>query len=406
MALYFYEAYSREGKKIKGTLDAPSEETVRRHIQSLNAYPISITRRSQETLSLWQRIITLFAPSISVKDKILFTKQLAVLLRSGVPLLQAMELLIDQFTGRLRLLLIDIKDGIKEGQSLADGLKRYPQAFENVYIQLVRAGETAGNLEVILEQLVNYLEQQEELRKRVQGALRYPIIQLVVILLVVIALLAFVVPQITETFTAQDMALPLATRILISLSDIVTYYWYIILIVLILIIIAFRLWRATTQGARIIDMLKLKLPMIGYFARMGAVAQFSRTLGMLIAGGVNLSEALDIVVNIVDNKVLATTLEQAKEKIIKQGRIAEFLKKTNIFPPIAIYLIKTGEESGNLDTMLLTVAQNYETDLMEYSDTLSAAIGPIMQILIAIIVGFIIFAILGPIQSQVGQFQT
>lgn len=405
MALYFYQAFSRDGKKVSGTLDAPTELAVRDAIQKMGLYPIKIESAREGVGGTWlQRVGQFFARSVSLKDKILFTKQLAVLLKSGVPLLQALELLIEQFEGRLRSILIDIKDGIKEGQSLADGLKKYPKTFDNIYIQLVRAGEATGKLEVILDRLTSYLERQEEVRRKVRSALQYPLIQLAIIGLVVVALLTFVVPQLAQTFESQGRELPFTTRILMGTSNFITSYWWLLIILTIVAFIAFRYWASTSSGAYTLDRLKLRLPIIKFFSRMGAVAQFSRTLGMLVESGVNLSQSLDIVVNVIDNKVLAASLEQAKDKIIKQGRIAEFLKQTGIFPPIAIYLIKTGEESGKLDYMLLTVAENYEKELADYAESLSTLLEPVMLVVMGIIVGFIVLSVMQPIMQQAEGF--
>lgn len=404
MALYFYQAFSRDGKKVSGTFDAPTEMAVREALQKMGLYPIKIEQAREGKGSLWERLKLLFARPVSLKDKILFTKQLAVLLKSGVPLLQALELLIEQFEGRLRSMLIDIKDGIKEGLSLADGLKKYPSTFDNIYVQLVRAGEATGKLEVILDRLTSYLERRDEIRRKVRSAMQYPIIQLTIIGLVVVALLTFVVPQLAETFESQGAALPFTTQILMGASHFVQSYWLLLIIMIIVGVVGFKYWSSTDSGAQMLDRLKLRLPIIKFFARMGAVTQFCRTLGMLIESGVNLSESLDIVVNIIDNRILSKSLQEAKEKIIKQGRIAEFLKQTDIFPPIAIYLIKTGEESGKLDYMLLTVAQNYEADLSDYADDLSTLLEPLMLVIMGVVVGFVVLSVMQPIMQQAEGF--
>lgn len=398
MALYSYQAFNKEGKKIGGTLDANSVAGVREQLMRMSLYPVSI-ELAKEAGQGW-RLSDLFARSVSVKDKILFTKQLAILLRSGVPLLEALELLIDQFSGKLRSILIQIKDNLREGQSLAQGLAAFPKTFDNIYVQLVRAGEATGKLEVILERLTEFMERQEEVRKRIKSAMTYPLIQLGVVGLVVIFLMTAVVPKLAVTFKSQGKELPSTTQLIMSISDFLTTYYLFLIIGLAAIVGAFQYWRSTPAGARTIDQLKLKLPIIKYFTRTGVVVQFSRTLGILVEGGVNWAESLDIVVNVINNRVLADSLRQARDNIIKQGKIAQFLKQTNIFPPIAIHLIKTGEETGKLDTMLLTVAQNYETELNELADGLSAALQPIMLVVMAVIVGFIVISIAQPLMEQ------
>ncbi len=398
MALYLYQAFSKDGKKVTGTIDAPTLQAAKEQLSKQGIYPISVSLATQEaTLPWWRRF---FTKNITIKEKILFTRQLAVLLKSGVPLLQALELLIEQFEGSIRSMLITIKDEVKEGISFADALKKYPKAFDNIYVQLVRAGEASGKLEIILERLTSYLERRQEIRKRIRSALTGPIIQLIVAVVVISVLLIFVVPSMAENFATQGKELPISTEILLGLSKIFTQYYIWVLIILVLGYLAYRYWKSTPSGARTIDQIKLKLPIIGYFTRLNAIVQFCYTLGMLLEGGVNLAESLDIVVNIIDNRVLADALREARDKIIKQGKIAQYLKQTNLFPPIAIYLISTGEQSGQLDTMLLTVAKNYEEDLGEYADSLAAKIGPALLILMAVIIGFIIIALMLPMIEQ------
>lgn len=404
MALFAYQAFSKDGKRVRGTLDAPTPEAVREQLARMGLYPITISSTTEERASLFARLKSLISGKVSLKDKILFTKQLSVLLKSGVPLLQALELLIDQFSGKLKTILISVKDGIKEGRSLADGLAQYPKDFDNIYIQLAKAGEATGKLEVILDRLVDYLERRQLIIKRVKGAMTYPIIQLVVIVLVVIALLTFVLPNIAQSFSTGKQELPWTTSFLMGVSDFIRSYYLILIGSLIALVLLFRYWRSTPQGARTFDKIKLKIPIIKFFAQMGAIVQFSRTLGMLIESGVNLSDALDIVVNIIDNRILKDALMQARDKIIKQGKIAEYLRQTNIFPPIAIYLINTGEQSGQLDFMLLTVAKNYEDDLAEYADRLSTLLEPVMLIVMAVVVGFVVMAVMQPMLQQTQMF--
>ncbi len=397
MALYYYQAFSKDGKKVSGYIDAGSEVAVKDRLQRKGIFPTKIERAvGGKQKKWWQR---LFERGVSTKELILFTKQLAVLLKSGVPLLQAFELLSEQFTGRLQSVIVSIKDDLKEGRSLADSMGDYPKIFSNIYVQLVRAGEASGNLEMILERLDLFLTRREEIRKQVSSAMMMPIIQMVVAVLVVGVMMVYVVPQMSENFASQKRELPTATRVVVGISAVIKSYWIILLILFVLMIVVYNYWVSTPAGRRRMDQLKLRLPLIKYFTKTSAVVQFSSTLGMLIESGVNLAEALDIVVNIIDNQVLADTLNAARDNIIKQGKIAEYLKQTDIFPPIAIYLIKTGEESGKLDVMLLTVAKNYEEELAELTDRMTAIIGPALLIVMAFVVGFIVIAIAVPMMD-------
>lgn len=398
MALYFYQAYSREGKKISGYLDASTLTAAREQLSRKGIYPIKIEiAQSISSTTPWYK--RLFQKNISLRDKLFFTKQLSVLLKSGIPLVQALDLLVDQTEGRLKDIVISLRDGIKEGESLAAGLQKYPGTFDSIFIQLVRAGEATGKLEVILDRLTDYLAKREELSKKISGAFRMPLIQLTVIILVTIGLLVMVVPQVAETFLAMDLKLPLPTRMLTALSDFLTTYYIPLGLSILILVIAFTSFKVTKTGAYFMDSLKLKLPIIGYFSRTSAIVQFCRTLGMLVESGVNLSEALNIVSKIVNNKILAVKLEQAKENIIKQGKISQYLKETGLFPPTAIYLINTGEQSGQLGEMLISVAKYYEDELNEKTDSFTTLLNPIMLGITAGIVGFIMASILLPVKD-------
>ncbi len=399
MALYSYEALSKDGKKIKGLLDASSTGAVKEQLVKQGLYPISIElAKEQAQLSFFARI---FSRGVSTKEKIMFTKQFSVLLKSGVPLVQALELLIDQFEGKMRNILIAIKDDVKQGTSLADALAKYPSSFENVYIQLVRAGEASGKLEVILDRLSDYMERSVELRKKVRSAMTQPIIQIVVAVLVVIFLIKAVIPQIAKVFMSMpNVQMPGITLFLLALADFISAYWIFILVILIGIIFAFRFWKNSENGGRAWDAFKLKMPVIKYLARTTAVVQFSYTLGMLLEAGVNLTQALDIVVSITDNRVLKVALSEARDKIIKQGKITQYLQQSGVFPPMAIYLIRTGEESGQLDQMLLTVAKNYEAEARDLSDRLASLLSPFMLIIMGGIVALIVLSIMGPLMSM------
>lgn len=401
MALYVYQGFARDGKRMSGQLDASSEAGVKDILQRQGIFPTAITPlhkvvRSESFLK------KLFKKKVTFKEKILFTKQLQMLLRSGVPLLDALELLDDQFADPLHSVLIEIKDGIKEGYSFADGLKRYPDTFENIYVQLVRAGEASGKLEMLLGRLIEFLEKKEALQKKVSSAMRQPLISLTMIFLITLFLVTSVVPQMMGTFASQGADLPAPTKILMGISSAVLNHYILLIIGTILLSLAFLYWKSTKRGGYQWDGLLLGVPLVGFFSRMNAVVQFCSTLGILLEAGVRLSEALDIVCDVINNQILKTALQEARDKIVKQGKITQYLKQTQIFPSMATYLIATGEESGNLDQMLLEVSKNYGVELEEKADNLAVLIQPVMLIVTALIVGFIVVAIALPM-SQMGK---
>lgn len=398
MALYFYQGFSRDGKRVSGYLDASSLQSVKEQLIKQQIYPTSIAPAHQEArIPWWKR---LFTAKVSEKDKILFTKQLAVLLKAGVPLLQGLELLLDYFEGQFQGMLTIIKDDVKEGRSLNEALAKYPKTFDSIYVQLVRAGEASGKLETILERLTAYLERQAEIKKKISQALREPAIQLTMAALVITVMMTQVVPGMAESFSGSGKELPASTELVMAISNVFVNYYLFLIAGIILMVGGFMYWRSTKGGKLYIDRLMLRLPFVNYFFKTRAIVQFTQTLGILTESGVNLAESLDIVCKIIDNQVLADALNEARDKIIKQGKIAQYLKQTGIFPPIAIYLINTGEESGKLDAMLLTVSKNYEDELAERIDGLTAAIGPVMLIVMGLIVGFIVLSIAEPLTQM------
>jgi len=398
MALYSYEAFSKDGKKVAGVVDAPSADALKEQLARQGLFPIRIELSGGTSAGGF--FARLFEKKPTIKDKILFTKQLGILLKSGVPILQAIELLIDQFEGGMRTMLVRVKDDVKEGISLADALAKYPKTFENLYVQLVRAGEATGKLDMILQRLTMFLERREEITKKVKSAMTQPVIQLVVAIGVIVLLVVKVVPGMTANFVSSKQELPGPTAFIMAVSDFMIAHFVLLTVSVVSIVSVFKLWKASSVGSRQYDQLKLRLPLIKNMAQMDAVVQFSYTLGLLLEGGVDIAQALDIVVSVIDNQVLASALRVARENIVKEGKIAEYLQKTGMFPLIAIYLIKTGEETGQLDTMLLTVADNYEKDYVEMIDTITGLISPIMLIVMATVVGFIVMAVMLPMLQQ------
>lgn len=400
MPLYQYESYSRRGNKVTGTVDATSLQMAKEILQGQDLLPISIKEVQAIEGQSGFSLKNLFEKKIDSRSTILFTKQLSVLLKSSVPLLQSIELLTEQFEGAFRRILIRVKDGLKSGQPLAKELSRYPKIFTNVYVQLVRAGEVSGKLDFILLRLTEYLEKSEETKKKVKKAMSYPIIVMSFAVLVVVGLLVGLVPKLKDMFAQMGKELPLPTRILMGMSDFFVNNFILLGIGLILAIIFFMYWKSTPSGKYKFDSILLRFPLTAYFSKTRAVVQFCKTLGMLLESGVNLSEALDIVCNIVDNAVLAKQLNQARDKIIKEGKISKYLRETGIFPNIAIYMISTGEQSGKLGEMLTTVGNDYDMELTELTEGLTAKINPVMTVVMGVIIVFIMASIFLPIMSM------
>ncbi len=404
MPLFKYSAFDKQGKSVSGTIEASSSSAAKERVRSQGLMPIDV----KETTTLEEGSFTLrslFERPVDPKSIILFTKQLGVLLKAGVPLLQAVELLSNQFEGKLKRILINIKDEIKAGKAFAFSLEKYPRVFSRVYIQLVRAGEASGKLENILINLSDYLEKVGEIKRRVKKAMSYPIMMISLSVIVVGVLVTFAVPKVVGIFTQTGMPIPGPTQFVMDLSDFVISNYFVLILGLFAFVTAFRYWKRTPYGKLTLDKFSLRLPLFSYFVRTKVVVDFSKTLGMLLDSGVNLAEALDIVCNIIDNSVLTRSLKSARDKIIKEGKIAKYLRETNIFPPIASYMINTGEQSGKLSEMLLTIGRDYEVELFDLIDGLVAKINPLMMLVVGGLIFFIIIAMFLPMLEMGEMFE-
>lgn len=398
MPLFRYQAFDQKGKIISGELEAENSGDLKDLVKKNGFYLCKIYPTNTE--SLFSKIISILESSVTDKTKIQFTNQLSILLKAGVPLLDAMNLVALQFEGSFRRTLNKVIDDIKEGVSLADALEKYPKIFPSLYTQLVRAGEASGNLEMVLDRLTTFMERSEAIIGSVGKALQKPIFMGIVILLVFIGAVVFIIPSISGTLGQTGKGLPALTQAMLDLSDFFKNYYLAIAIFLSTAIFFFQRWKNSEKGRVSFDSFLLKLPKIGTLQKNKAVVQFSQTLGMLLEAGVNLPAALDIVNNVVDNSILSQALKVARGEIVKEGKIAKHLKNTNIFPPVSGYMIKTGEESGNLASMLIKVGKDSEVELIESVDTVIAAIDPVMTIVVAIVVLVLVLAMFLPIMEM------
>jgi len=398
MPLYKYKSFTRSGKQVTGTLDAVSVQSAKDVLQGQGLMPVDVQLAAHGVADSW--LGQLFSPKIEEKTILVFTKQLSVLLRSGVPLVDALDMLTEQFEQPFQGVLVTVKEGVRSGESLASQLSQHPKAFSNIYVQLVKAGEASGKLDVILARLLEYLQRSSETQKKIKKAMSKPLMLLSVVGVVVVGLLGFVVPRMSDMFNKTGQELPGPTQVLLAMSGFVTNHYIWIAVIGIGGYVLFNRWKATPSGSRALDELILRLPLVSYFAKTKAVVQFSQTLGMLMESGVNLAEALDIVANIVENKVLAQKLQEARDNIIKEGKIAKYLAATGLFPKMASYMINTGEESGKLAEMLLTVGRDYDTELSDLTESLTAKIDPIMTSVLGIIVLFVVAAIFMPMMKM------
>ena len=400
MPVYEYTALDRAGKNVVGIIDADSNVAARQKLRASGKYPVEVketTAKAKSESAAGFSLPSLFN-RITPDDIHALTRQLATLLNAGIPLVGALDALMEQTTSPpLKKIIAQIKESVNEGNSLTVSLTRHPKLFSNIYINMVRAGEASGSLDVVLERLAEFGEHQQALKGRFQAALVYPIFMAIIGTGVLFFLLSFVVPNLTRIFTEMKQVLPLPTTILIWFSDFMRSYWWAILVVIVAIIIGIREFIKSPKGRHIWDTLKLHLPVIGQINRKIALSRFGRTLGSLLQSGVPLITSLQIVRNIVNNVLIGAVIDEAMEDIQAGKSLNLALSRSIWFPPVFRQMVSVGEQSGDLEGMLHKVADAYEREVETRITGMTALIEPIMILFMAAIVGFIVISILLPI---------
>ena len=400
MPVYEYTALDIKGKTISGIIDADSSRTARQKLRTSKIFPVSI-----EEVHDTSKIKT--KKSFSFKDSFsrvrpyeisMMTNQLATLLGAGLPLVSAMDALISQIRSQaFKKMLAKIKDSIVEGNSFALSLSLFPGTFSSLYINMVKAGETSGALDIVLERLADITEKQEALKNRIRAAMAYPVLMSLIGMLVLFFLLTFIVPNITSIFSEMNQTLPAPTLFLIKISGIFKNYWWMIFIVLTVILFALNRIRKTVKGRYFFDKTKLLLPRFGILSKKIAVARFSRTLGSLLDNGVPMLSSLEIVKNIVDNALISDAIEAASKEVGRGQGLGPALAGTKMFPDLTIQMILVGEQSGKLEAMLDKIADVFENEVENSIMSMTSLLEPVMILIMAVIVGFIVLSICLPI---------
>ena len=400
MPVYEYTALDIKGKTISGIIDADSSRTARQKLRTSKIFPVSI-----EEVHDTSKIKT--KKSFSFKDSFsrvrpyeisMMTNQLATLLGAGLPLVSAMDALISQIRSQaFKKMLAKIKDSIVEGNSFARSLSLFPGTFSSLYINMVKAGETSGALDIVLERLADITEKQEALKNRIRAAMAYPVLMSLIGMLVLFFLLTFIVPNITSIFSEMNQTLPTPTLFLIKISGIFKNYWWMILIVLTVILFVLNRIRKTVKGRYFFDKTKLLLPRFGILSKKIAVARFSRTLGSLLDNGVPMLSSLEIVKNIVDNALISDAIEAASKEVGRGQGLGPALAGTKMFPDLTIQMILVGEQSGKLEAMLDKIADVFENEVENSIMSMTSLLEPVMILIMAVIVGFIVLSICLPI---------
>lgn len=400
MPVYEYSALNKSGKTVKGIIDADSQTAARNKIRQAGNYPVDI----QETVRVIKKNQGFKPVSFSLAKRIgqqevhIATRQLATLLNAGIPLVSALNGLIEQTTNpSFKKIIAQLKDSVNEGNSFTSALADHPRLFSRIYVNMVKSGEASGSLDVVLEQLAEFGEAQQAMKARIRAALLYPAFMAVVGTVVLFLLITFVVPSITKVFDDTQHALPLPTTILISLSGFLAEFWWALLLLTIILVAALRFAVRQPAGRQIWDRLKLTLPLFGDLNAKIAAARFGRTLGSLLQSGVPLISALHIVKNVFNNVLLTNVIDLATEELEKGRSLSNVLKKSRWFLPMVVQMIAVGEQSGALEKMLNKVADSYEREVETKIMALTSMIEPVMILVMGLLVSFIVVSILLPI---------
>lgn len=398
MAIFEYTGLDASGKKIRGTINADSLRSARTQLKQKSVFPTTLKESATSSERKAVGNISFFrTPRIGVAILGVATRQLATLVEAGIPLVEALSALVDQLDiPYLREVFSEVRDRVNEGESMADAMRSYPKVFPKLYINMIASGEISGSLDLVLVRLADLLEAQSELRQKILSASTYPILMLVLCVGVILILLAYVVPQITEIFADQKATLPLPTQIVVNLSNLAQKYWLLVLIAIGLLVAGFRYYASTTLGRKKVDQLKLRLPLIGPLTIKVATSRFARTLSTLLGSGVQLLTALDIVKNIVGNTVLEETVAEALEGVREGGALAAELSRRKAFPTMLIHMIAIGERTGQLEPMLNRAAHAYELEVNTFLSRFTRILEPILILVLAVVVGGILASVMLP----------
>jgi general secretion pathway protein F len=402
MPIYEYKAMTSLGETRTGILDADSPRDAREKLRKNRLHVVNIAARRARGMRREARAQRKFAlPIIRGRrgsEIANMTRQLATLLKSGIPLADALNALTEQVDHRdVEEAIRDIKEKVTQGAPLAEALAHHPQYFNDLYVNMVKAGEASGHLDLVLTRLSKFIQKQAKIRAKVTAAMTYPLLLIIIASLVVVVLLTFVVPRITLILSQTGKELPWMTQLLIGISDFLKSSWWVLLLAAFAAGVLFRSFYQTARGKRMVDRGLLGFPVLGPVFKKQSVSRFSVTLSTLLKSGIPVLDGLRIVKNIVNNAVLSDVIEVVHTRILEGADIATPLKKSGVFPPVVGYMISVGEQTGQLEEMLDRISESYDEEIEISTQKMISVLEPILILVMAVVVGFIILSILIPI---------
>lgn len=401
MPVFEYKGLTRDGKSTKGIVDADNQRAARAKLKKDGIFVNQLTDKKKGSTSATKKK-GYTSKSVPVKDLSLMTRQLATLLKANIPLVDTLQAVSEQVENpTLQEILSEVRNSVNEGGQFYKALSHYPNVFNNIYISMCEAGELSGTLDTILIRLSEFTESQNELQAKVKGALTYPVIMLVFTIGLLFFLFIVVIPKMTAVFDSLAVTMPWYTQAIIDISGFMVNYWYILIGVMALIYFMFQNWKKSPNGRTTWDYVSLKIPLFGELNRLVAVSRFTRTLATLLTGGVPMLNAMQIVRNVVDNNIIAKAVDEARSNISEGESIAGPLKKSGQFPPIVIHMVNIGEKTGDLENMLLQVADAYDFQVKNKIETLTGLMGPVVLIVMGGVVAVIVMSVMVPMFEMI-----
>lgn len=402
MPIYIYSGLTAQGRAVSGVIDADSAKNARVSLRRTGIFPTAVDeerarRATQTTAQTTVESSSLFV-RVSTQELALFTRQFATLAKAGLTLIECLGTLIEQMENvRLKRALTHIRQQVREGRSLADALQAHPRLFTSIYVNMIRAGEESGTLEIVLGRLADYMESQARLLRTVQAALTYPLVMIVVSVVILTFLLAYVVPQVTRIFTETGRVLPLATRMLLGASSFVASYWWVVLVGIASGALGVSRLVRTPAGRAWYDRMLLRLPWAGKVIQRVSIARVARTLSTLLASGVPILTALGIVAQVLKNSRLRQAIEEARVSVQEGESLAAPLRRSGLFPALLTQMVAVGERSGELESMLARAADAYDEEVSVGLARLTSLLEPLTILVMGGVILFIVLAILLPI---------
>lgn len=399
MPVYQWVAITKKGRKIKGDLDAANEKIALSQLKKRN---LTIKKLKAKPKDLFAGV-SFMQPKVTKRDIVIFTRQFSTMIDAGLPLVQGLQILSEQSENpTFKTILKRINSDVEGGSTLAEALKKHPEVFDNLFVNLVAAGEVGGILDTILRRLATFIEKAEKLKSQIKGAMTYPIVVMAIAIIVIVVILVFVIPVFEDMFKSFGSALPVPTQIVVTMSKFIQSYWYLIFGALFAMSFVFKRYRNSAGGRKVTDALALKLPVFGDLLKKTAVARFTRTLGTMLSSGVPILDALEIVAKTSGNVIIEEILFEVRGSIAEGQTIAEPLSENEIFPGMVIQMIAVGEATGALDTMLEKIADFYDDEVDTAVEALTSMLEPLLMLFLGGSIGGLVVAMYLPIFQMAG----